>query len=507
MKKKLAYISLSILPMFLFFLEVILKHARGEFYLFGNYDGPYGYLLGSLNIAQFLKPGYFQHPGIVTQIIEAIIIKISYLLQGVESNIVLDTFNRPEFYFNRINVAFNLLSVITLFSFGKVAFEKTGNIFAALFLQLTPFISIVIVYELTHNASEATALVLILIFLIISICYLYENALTRNKNLLYILLFGFIGGLIIANVISYLPLLIIPFLLIKKFRNKLLFIFISLITFSYLFFSISPASSQFWNFVILNIIHSGKYGAGSANFVDLNRIKPTIDLIYNQYFFFGIIYLAITFTLLLQFIPKFKIIVRSNKYHLLLIGIFIIMSSYILLVIKQIEGYYLFPGLLFSVTGLFIVNSIISDLFPKAFKVNKYLYLYIIFIIFTIPQIKSYKNYVSFFTARKIESYKMINYMKENYPNSIIISSDWTSGLPTAFYNGLNYTGAETSRYDSLIYQKYPNYIYFPRWRKDFAYLWNDYELKNRLNKADSVIFHSYNDDNFNDFFKKIDIQ
>ncbi|MBK8382809.1 MAG: hypothetical protein IPL16_13175 [Ignavibacteria bacterium] len=50
--------------------------------------------------------------------------------------------------------------------------------------------------------------------------------------------------------------------------------------------------------------------------------------------------------------------------------------------------------------------------------------------------------------------------------------------MPTAFYSGLNYTGSQTTRYNNILMQKFPDYIYFQRWRADFIYLRFDEELK-----------------------------
>ena len=504
MKKKLLYISLMILPALLFFLEIILQHSRGEYYLFDNYDGPYGYLMASLNIADLHKPGYFQHPGIVPQLISAAVIRLSYFLQGIDPNLISDTINRPEFYFSRINLAYNLLTSLSLFFLGKLAFEKVGNIIAAIFLQFSPFISVVLIYSLSCNTGIASTTFLIFILVTIVISFLNENEITRKKNRIYIYLFGITSGLLIANVISNLPILIIPFLLIKKSVNKLYFILISLITFFILFLSISPESTAIWKFVIGNIIHSGKYGTGSSNFIDFNRIIPSIELIYREFSLFCIVYILVVFTLLIQFIPKFKAQIRSNKYFVLLFGIYILMSLYIILVIKQIEGYYLLPGLTFSVLALFSINSIVSDLFPRIFKFNKFVYITIFFIILSIPQIKTYKNYINFFTTRKYESHKIVKYLKENYPQTIVISSDQTASMPTAFYNALNYTGEQTKNYISILNKKYPNYVYFQRWRKDFIYLDHNEDLKNRLMNSDTIVFHSFNEANFNDFKEKI---
>lgn len=505
MKKRLMVLSLIILPIFLFIIEIIYQYSVGEYFLYSFSDGPYGLLLSSLSIAQLKSPGYFQHPGIVPQLIIAGVIKVIHLFQGNNPSIVMDTFDRPEFYLARITIVFTLLTSLALFILGAMTYKKTGNIFAAIFLQFTPFISLEVIRRLAQINFETTSVILILLLLAITISFIHETTMTKKKNIVYILSFGIVCGLGLANKISILPVMIIPFLLIKNFRNKGLFILTAVITFSILFFSFSPSKYFFFESLFMKIFQSGKtYNSGPSNFNDPNEIFSQLKFVFSNYSSFSVIYLLIFFTLILQFVPKFKNLVRSNKYFLLLIAIFIIQSGFILLVVKTHLGYYILPALLFSVIGLFSVNSIISELFPKYFKHGNYIYAFIFLIILTIPQIIAIEKSISDMFDRKDEAYKIVNYLESNYPQSIVISSDVVSSMPSTFYNALMYTGKQKEQYHTILMNKYPNYIHFQRWKKDFIFLNQNPELKNRLINSDSLIFHSFKDENFIDFKKEL---
>ena len=148
---------------------------------------------------------------------------------------------------------------------------------------------------------------------------------------------------------------------------------------------------------------------------------------------FCVSYFLIIIVLILQFIPRYKTQIRSNRYFPLLIGIILIMSSIIIVYLKQYEGYYLLPALLFTMVGLFAVNEIFYELFPRFFKFNKYIYIYVIFIAFLIPQIKDFKNAVGWFSSRKEASYKTVKFLNNSsFNQSIIVSTDRTSSMPTA---------------------------------------------------------------------------
>ncbi len=56
----------------------------------------------------------------------------------------------------------------------------------------------------------------------------------------------------------------------------------------------------------------------------------------------------------------------------------------------------------------------------------------------------------------------------------------------------------------SILNEKFPNYIYFQRYRNEFLYLDKTPEKKQRLINSDSVVFHAFNENNFNIFKDKL---
>ncbi len=497
-KKIFLFIGLMILPIFLFVLEIVVYHSKGEFFLCANYDGPYGLLLASLNLTQFKSPGFFQHPGAIPILISAFVIKINHLLQGNNPNIVIDIFDRPEFYLYQINLTFTLFTCTALLILGVVAFRKIGSFFAAFFLQFTPFVAFLIIYQIAQNILETTTIIVILLLIASAISYIHDSDFSVKKNIYYCIIFGIICGIGLANKISILPIMIIPFLLIKKFRYKALFITVSLCVFFSIFLIISSQKNLFFAVLYDSIFSSGKsYTQGPSNFSDQAQIMKQVNSLMRDFLLFCIAYIATIVILLIQFIPKFKSRIRSNRYFIFLIGIFIVMTAFIMLEIKTHLPYYVMPGLLFTVTVFFIINSIISELIPKLFKLSKYLFLYILFFALIIPQAKAFKSSVDMYVFRKKQSYELLNFINENYKNAIIISTSLVTGHPTPFYLGLPYSGDE-SKYFSIIKERYPRSLYFQKWSKIFMNV--NVDLVKTLDKSDTIIYIAADEANFNDF-------
>jgi len=66
-------------------------------------------------------------------------------------------------------------------------------------------------------------------------------------------------------------------------------------------------------------------------------------------------------------------------------------------------------------------------------SIHIYIYIYVIFIAFLIPQIKDFKNAVGWFSSRKEASYKTVKFLNNSsFNQSIIVSTDRTSSMPTA---------------------------------------------------------------------------
>lgn len=500
MKNKIYILLLFVLPVILLLTEINYKILKGQYYLYDNYDGPYHYLMASLNLAQLIQPGFCHHPGIPAQIIGAIVIKFSYIFEGSNLDMVNDVFKNPEVYLSKINFIFTLLTSAALFVLGYVTFKKTKSISASIFLQFTPFAAEMIFYLMTSVIPEPVLICLFILFITVIIAYLNETSMSEKQNLIYALLFGFIFGLIISTKISILVIAAVPFILLKSFKSKVIFLSSGIFTFICLIVIVNPDLTGIWKFLLQNITHSGKYGSGPANFIDTTKILPGLLKLINTFPLFCISYLSVIVILIMQFFPKFKSVIRSGIYFRLLAGNFLFMSSIILIYLKQYEIYYLMPALMFSVITLFAVNSIFMILFPGVYKYNRYLYLYIIFIFFSVVQFNKYFNSVKFFSNRKQASFAVINYLKENYPDKILISCDRSSGLPTALYSGLIYAGSSKEKYLDILENSYKNYIYFDKWSKEFIYLNFNEELKNKLINSDDVIFHSFKDIDIQEF-------
>jgi hypothetical protein len=505
--RKWEKLLLLILPILWILMVNEMRIAKGEYFLFFNYDGSYPYLLASLNIAQFIKAGYTQQPGIVCHIFMSLVIIFTHLFQSSGQDVVSDVFARSELYLSNICFAFSLLNALGIFILGYVVTKKNGHLLSGLFFQLTPLVFFIIMLYSTNLIPESILPFLVMILIAGIISYVSEPELTSSKSTRYCMLFGVTCGLIIATKISFLPLMIIPFLVIKNFSKKLLFVILSLVVFVVLFLIFSPDYKTLWTFVFKNILYSEKYGAGSPTVINTSKIVPAFGKIWDNFPFFMVTYAMIfLFLLIHSFLGQSKVI-RASKHFTILIGVLAVMSIYILLVVKQTEGYYLIPGLLFTMLGLFSLFSIIRELVEIKAARFRLVFAFLFSLALLVPVLNKYNNGIDWFRNRSRESYKIADYVSKNSSSFLTTSTDYTSSLPAALCNGLMFAGSQINRYHSIIADKYPNFVYFHKWHKKFEFLDNEPELKQRLSHADTLIFQDYGNlilDSYKDELKKV---
>jgi hypothetical protein len=463
-------------------------NARGDFHLFWNYDGPYGFLLGSLNIAQFEQPGYFHHPAIIPLMVGATSIKISHSIFGTDKDIENAVFDNPELYLRVFNLGLCLLGAVSVFILGYIVYKRTSKITAAIFLQLTPFTSEVI---FRHNASviAESAMMFCLFFLVaVSISYMYDRNSTAKKTNLYMTLFVISCGMVLATKISMLPIMIIPFLLFRTLRERIVFVLGSLIVFFGFLVMMSPSISTLGKFILQNVIRSGKYGSGEATFIDPGSASSRLIEIWTSFLFFDISFILVIIIAVLWLWKRYRMVISSNIYFRLLIGILIVDIAFIVLVVKQFETYYLLPAMLLSLVGILCFHQIALDIFPVLYKKYGRILLIAVMIFSLFFEVRKTSKAVEWFNGRKIESIKMDEYVQENHSKELIISSDFSSNTSTAFSNGLKYVGHKTSDYYSKINSRYPKFIYFQKFVKKLLYLEENPELKNELLSANTVV-------------------
>jgi len=471
MKNKSGYIYLIVLiiPVSLIIISNLFTEARTPYYLLGNYDPSYVYLLNSLNIAQFTSPGYIEHPGTPLHVIGAVVMKIYFTFAGKSGDLVTDVFERPETYLRAINFTMILLNAFALFMLGIVTYKLYQSIPMAVFLQLTPVYSIVIFQRLSTVTAENLLIFLIIIFIIISLKFINENTLSQKIIFAYTAGFAIITGAGIATKIIFFPFLIIPLLLLKKISNKVLYIIFTFISF---IFFVLPAISYykfFTRWIKSLFIHDKMYGKGDRSVIDWTYFTANVKSIFINEKYFAIVYLIIIAGLVGLFIYSKKnringtnIFEKIKPEIKLLTGIFLLITVQIIIVAKHYAIHYMLPAFMLLVLAIFLIIIITNKLFPEKFKIIKLNTLFIILtmsiIIIKIP------NMMYMYSGLKIErteSIKVTEFINDKYPDKPVISGMYIWNKEAALNFAMPWTGYQSGKYKKTIDGLRPNHLFY----------------------------------------------
>lgn len=335
-------------------------------------DPEYAYLLNGINIADLKMAGHTDNPGTTVQIYSAAVLSVSHFLNSSEKNGLRQAvLKKPDHYVElerKVSVMINGVMILVL---GAVSFFFLKNIWLSLILQITPFLSSNLLEHAWTKVSPEPALVFTVGVFIIALLACYCSA-NRQKGF-YPWLFALICGFGLATKMTFLPLMIIPLILLEGQRRK--WIYLSAIIPFFIIFTI-PAIPQYPHMVkwLLNLsIHTGIYGQGEIGIISPLRYMNDMGAILKNN-------IALTAGMLIGLILLFILFLKGHfrntmKRHVELRFIVAVLTAQLLGILMVAKHYhsnhYLIPEI--SLIGLLTVFVI---LFLRKFFIKKKGWMY-----------------------------------------------------------------------------------------------------------------------------------
>lgn len=452
--------SLFFIPLLFVVLAFFLSQSRGPHWLGSVTDPDYAYLFNSLSLIQGTPIAHLDHPGTPVQILGQFVIRAVGLFTG-EPNLVKAVIINPELYLNSISAFFTFLIFCSLSALGIIVYRFTGKLFLALFLQLTPLISLALFGEpLTKTSTEPLILLAGMIFLIALSIFYYSN---NNRNAL--LIFCIALGLGTATKLTFFPLIIIPFLAFKPLREKLTLILGASFFFFVFTTPIIESYPRLWLWIKALFIHSGRNAEGSATVVDFGTLIPNLltQISSEPLFFFAVLIEALIL-----------IVCVSKKYFkrrfLLLLGIFLAQSSQIFLVAKHPGASYLGPPLTVTLFSILVLLDTIKDLniFDGELRKEFAHYKILATLVVIIVMIGVYKinQFNSSLLKLRNEQMAVADTLVKDYSEDTIIRHHRSSSQLYALKFGNTFTNNNFTNSLDVIY---PNTYFWDIWNSSFS--------------------------------------
>ncbi len=482
---------LFLIPLFYFTAGAYFRSLLGDLSLIAI-DPEYAYFFSGLTLSEgHGNLGHIDHPGTPLQIVIAAIFRLLWIFRSSHGNYFEDLFLHPDLYLSVVNLTVTFLISSALYLAGKAFFSFTKSIWYGLLFQTAPFLP-VLCYDIAGRILPELLLlipVLLLSFFLIKYYFRsFDPSSYRN-----IMILAMISALGLSVKLSYLPLCIIPFLITPSLKRKSIFVAFTLCFFFLMAFPVTHHVSSFWKWITGLIIHSGRYGGGNANFIDLKEFFVN----FNFFLHWEKPYLSILATTVSAFLVYLIILRRKSdkSFVLLTSGVLLASLLQIFIVCKHFAHHYLIPGMLLTPLLIFLLSRMIL----QAGGTRKYILITtnLLLILFLIWKFDSQFYYIRMKSDRIGETVHSLtdtkNFTSTLDKNSVKIIASLGYGCPFPEYalmNGYCWAGKHKPTYSPELSKLYPDsYFYFTS-DNSLLYWGEKFDPQKILSQGNSVFLY-----------------
>lgn len=450
--------SLLFLVLPAFFLLTGLNFNRT---LYSN-DPEYAYLMNGLNIARGKFVGHAENPGTTVQELSAVVLTARHLINPSEGkSLQEDVLTNPDGYIEMNRRVLIVMITIAMVFLGSLGLSITRMIWPGILLQLGIFLSADMLEQAWTKFAPEPMLIVVSSSMALMVLLSYFS--NNSKSARFPFAFGLISGFGLATKVTFLPLLIIPVMVLGNKRERLTYLKWTAISALVLMI---PAILEFphmgkW---FLNVfIHTGTYGEGGigvvnpvqyiTNLAAISMVNPSLVI-------------TCLFTLILsgalRFLPDYKEKHSSNPavWYAFATGLAQLIA--ILMVAKHYHAnHYLVPA--HCLTGLaWIFNSLILTSLVNTEKVKPVLINLLLITAFLLTAFTTYPELKQANQGYKIsndEYNATLKKIKAEFPDYLKAYYYPTSINP---YSALEWGNVYSRGYNlDMLSQLYPDGIFF----------------------------------------------
>lgn len=488
---------LIVLPLALIVLSLHQKSARTNYHMYDT-DPEYAYVFSGMNICNLSTPTHVQGPGTPLQVLSAVVIKVVHIFRSTKDTLNVDVMKNPDIYCSAINTFLIFLIAVSIFLAGIAVSFATGNIFAGVFFQLIPFTKWILLDLNSRIMVESLIISGVILLMAFVVLYIYDQKVDPKKWInKYVIVFGILIGFIASNKLVYLPIAILPFLIIKGPKQKAAYTLASILAFSIFSFSIFFHWVTFRDWYIINFFHSGMYGSGQATIVDWGIFRNNFKGIFTNNNFYLITLLTSSIVLLFYLIPFVKLKRKNDKEFYAFLGIYIAMMVLTILISKQYKEYYLAVNYLLIIPCWFFIIRIASRIIPTVSF--KYIQVAALIVMLFVVWNNGPKLVIDYHSIRvdKDEMYtESLHYVEQNiYSETPVLVLANYYGAPFkeyGLYFAMGWSGHKMAmKYAQDLNVLYPHIYFYHGWNNSFNQWGTSHSYIDLVKKYQKVVFYS----------------
>lgn len=476
---------LGLIPLIYVFLGCYFQQMTG-LYSLRSIDPEYIYFISGLSIANGeFELGHIDNPGTPLQYLLAILFKIIYAFRSQQTPFIEDVLANSDLY---LSVS-NLLTIILVGSFllfaGVRVFKQTQNIGYALLVQTTPFFTGIVYGNIGRVTPENILPIPVILLSIFLISFITQNKeIKENRNIFILAIIAAFG---LSIKLTFLPLSIIPFLVIDGWKNKLKYVGITPLFF---FAFALPATLQieiFWNWVKALFLNSGQYGEGEKSIIDLTAMMPNLEKMWNENGLFFLVFILFIGIILTSIIISKK----SKKGILPKTALAIVLASIlqIFLISKHFEQRY-FVNALFLIPLMVILCIEATKEWHIQNKKQSLSFVISVLFILTfsktqVPIIRQLSTHLTRQQEKRMPAYHFFKGIEDN-ATKIFVPGYYNCPSPEyALRFSYGWAGKQKELYKPYLAKLFPNSIIFYFWDSTFN-VWGE---QPELDQKESPIY------------------
>ncbi|MBU0467539.1 MAG: hypothetical protein KJ736_00575, partial [Candidatus Omnitrophica bacterium] len=445
-------------------LALMMKKATGPYWLGPNSDPAYQYLINSLHVLEAKTPSHFEHPGTTLQILGAIVFKSFHLLDD-NTTIIKAVLTNPEIYLRAIFLSMLIPFILILIGIGLYSYSKSKSILFACLIQSTglvfcKFYNIHIIMPPIVNISPEMLIIVasyLCVFLVLKL-YFKES----KKCLWESIAFGVVCALGFISKTTFIPVLLLPVVLLPGLRQKLIFFITFIFSSIVLTFPARAAySKMFYGFKGLAINkYKFDYGAAEKGIIDLDQMINNFISIFKFKPFWVIAVLASVIGMIVYSVLRQKdTFVDPEKYKRIfkyILTITLVSLGQILIVSKHYGAHYLIPAI--SLLGLLLGFYYLAI---REVGIKKSIIAFLLIAGIGVQTAQAFVHYKNLSVLHK-DLYEFSNKVHKKYDKCQIIEYYRASSKKLALFYGDS--GCGKREYSQILKQMYPgSYFYLSR--------------------------------------------
>jgi len=335
-------------------------------------------------------------------------------------------------------------------------------------LQAAPFFSIVIVqFGLTRMSPEplllfsASALVLLTVV----------SVKREDVPLVLVLGLALVTGFGIAVKVTFVPLVVLPLVVLPRLKNKLVYgagVAVGFVIFTLPIIRMYPLFFK-WIFGLLS--HSGRYGTGASSIVSPDRYIGNFQkLVVGNPFFSIVLFFSLVVLAVGVIVPKLRKVSLSDRYFKYLAGVAVSQGVGLLMVSKHSSNHYLLPVMCLSGLALFLIFSYLKHVFAF-YKVsfNFLLFPTVLLLVTALIAINPLSRVIN--KANRLASFKekslaIDEHVQSNYSDYAKIYYYRSSSPAFALKFG---SDLSRSYFAESLEKHYKNVYFYDQWRRKFC--------------------------------------